>query len=205
MNPVNKQGYSDSGQINPYKIKNGGTKNFYAGNIVRVSNGYLKPLEANTQTGVGVFQQAQWISPTTGQPQWGEYLPSGTSSQGGTLDGGLPASFGITAYVYDDPEQIYAIQAATSIPATAVGSYAQVSGTGGSAYSQRGSEKIVLGSGTSITNATLRVVGVPVFPYNAGFGVSVGNTSDGDNINQWGSGNGWVLVKIAKSTFGGQI
>jgi len=180
LTPVNKIGGPDPGQINMYKVKNGGTRNLFTGALARTSAGYVKDVTLNTQTPLGVFNGFMFSSPITGQPTWSEYVPSGTSSNGVPLDGGQSGSFGIIAYVLDDPNQEYIIQANASIPASAQGAFAQVSVTGGSSFSGRSNARLdYSAAGTSAPNAMFKITGCPVFPYNVGFGVSAGDTSDG--------------------------
>lgn len=203
FNRVNKVGGPDTGQINVYKAKNSLTRNLYTGAAVRVSAGYVKDVTVNTATVLGVMDGAQWIDPVTGRPVWSLYVPSGTSSGNGNLDSGLPATFGIAVYVCDDPGQEYVIQANASVPASALGAFAQVSVTGGSAYSGRSNSRLdYSAAGTSSTNALLRITGCPVFPFNAGYGVSVGQTSDGPVQNQWDVANTWTQVVFNRTVIG---
>lgn len=201
LQPVNKIGVADGGQVNAYKAKNGLTRNLYAGAPVRVSGGYVKDVTANTQTPLGVFQQGAYID-SNGVPKWSQAILSGTSSNGGSIDG-IPTSFGIPVWVYDDPNQEYVIQANASVPASGLGAYAQVSVTGGSSFTGRSNARLdYSAAGTSLTNAMFRIVGCPNFPNNVGYGVSAGNTPDGSPINQWDVANTYVQVVFAKQLLG---
>jgi len=201
LNAVSKIGVADAGQINLYKVKNGGTRNLYTGALARTSGGFVKDVTTNTQTPLGVFNGFAWVDPVTGRPVWSEYVPSGTSSGNGFVD--QPNSFGITAYVIDDPNQEYVIQANASIPATAAGAFAQVSVTGGSSYSGRSNARLdYSAAGTSATNAQFKIVGCPYFVNYPGYNVSVGQTSDGAVANQWDVANTWVQVVLARPQLG---
>ena len=203
FNSVNKIGGPDGGQMNAYRAKNGGTLNLYTGGAARVSAGYVKTVTTNTATVLGVFNGFMWNDPLTQRPVWSEYLPSGTPSGNGKLDNGLEGSFGPVAYVLDDPNQEYVIQANASVPSSAQGALAQVSVTGGSSFSGRSNARLdYSAAGTSSTNALLRITGCPVFPYNAGYGVSVGETSQGPVQNQWDAANTWVQVVFNRTLLG---
>lgn len=206
MNAVSRQAGYDSGNVNAYSIKSGGTQNLYSGQIVRVSSGYLKALSTNTQTPVGVFSQALYNDPVTGRPTWAAYIPSGTSSGGEAPLDGVPINSdnpGLVGYVYDDPNAVFVIQANTTVTRSQDGAFAQVSlNTTGSSFSKRANTQLdISAAGTSLTNAVLKVVGCPNFPYTVDYGVSVGQTSDGALINQWGVKNTYVAVTFARHRF----
>ena len=202
LNPVNKIGVADGGQLNVYRVKNGtNSQAFYAGMPVRVStNGFLQ-VATNTADVLGATVAFGWINPTTERPERTEYLPAGSSTAGGSIDGiNLTVLNGIAAYVIDDPNQKYVIQANTSIPVTAIGQLAQVSGaTGGSSFTKRSTARLdYSAAGTSVTNAMFRITGVPRFEYQVGYGVSAGQTSEGPLTNDWDVANTFVEVVLVK-------
>lgn len=198
LTPVNKIGGPDMGQINPYAIKNGKATAFYSGMLVRVSNGTLDA-GTNTDNNLGVLQSVAYIAASDGRPTRTQYLPSGTSSEGGTIDGWDTVN-GILAYVYDDPAQEYVIQANTSVFVSAIGRLAQVTAaTAGSSYTKRSTARLdISAAGTSAANAAFRIVGCPNFPYNVGYGVSAGQTSEGPLVNTWGINNPFLQVVLVK-------
>lgn len=203
LNPVNKIGVADPGQLNVYRIKNNSSQAKYAGMPVRLSAGFVK-VATNTQDVLGVTQAFGYINPTTLRPERVEYIPAGTSTDNGSIDGiNLTTLQGMVAYVIDDPNQKYVIQANTSIPNTAAGAFAQVSGaTTGSSFTKRSTCRLdYSAAGTSSTNAMFRITGVPRFEYQVGYGVSAGQTSDGPLANDWDVPNTFVEVVFAKSLY----
>jgi len=203
LTPVSRVGAADSGQINNYRIANGTGVPFYSGQLVAVStDGTLCP-GTNLNNPVGVFAGAKWIDPVTKRITRSLYVPAGTSSEGGLIDGLNTVKWdGIIAQVYDDPMQSFVVAALASVLPTAQGAYAQVgNNTTGSSYSQRSDAAVSLGTGTSITNAAFRITGVVTYDNEVGAGVSAGQTSDGDLSNTWQSPLTRIQVIIAKHLY----
>jgi len=204
LTPVNYLGAADTGQINPYRIKNGVAKNFYAGQPVRVSsNGFLDTV-VNTSTPVGVIAEVLWIDGTTKRITRSLYFPSGTSTEGGFVDGLNTQTWGgVIAKVYDNPNQVYAVKADLSVAASFIGQYAQVTNaTTGSSYSGRSNtEADVAAAGTSATNALLQIVGIPTYEVQVGAGVSAAPTPDGAFQNTWDVPQTEILVVFARHLY----
>lgn len=203
LTPVSRVGAADSGQINNYRIANGTGVPFYAGQLVAVStDGTLCP-GTNLNNPVGVLAGAKWIDPVTKRITRSLYVPAGTSSEGGLIDGLNTVKWdGIIAQVYDDPMQSFVVAALASVLPTAQGAYAQIgNNTTGSSYSQRSDAAVSLGTGTSITNAAFRITGVVTYDNEVGAGVSAGQTSDGDLSNTWQSPLTRIQVIIAKHLY----
>lgn len=203
LNPVSRLGASDSGQINNYRIANGTGVPFYAGQLVALStDGTLAPA-TNTTAPVGVFAGAKWIDGTSKRVVRSLFVPAGTSTEGGLVDGLNTVKWdGIIAQVYDDPMQNFVIAALASVLPTAQGAYAQVGdNTTGSSYSGRANTALSLGTGTSVTNAAFRIVGVVTYDNEVGAGVSAGETAQGELTNTWQSALTKVQVIIAKHLY----
>lgn len=203
LTPVSRVGAADSGQINYYRIANGTGVAFYAGQLVALStDGTLAPA-TNTTAPVGVFAGALWIDGTSKRPVRSLYVPAGTSTEGGIIDGLNTVKWdGVIAQVYDDPQQNFVVAALASVLPTAQGSYAQVgNNTTGSSYSGRSNAALSLGTGTSVTNAAFRIVGVVTYDNQVGAGVSAAPDEDGDLSNTWQSALTKVQVIIAKHLY----
>jgi len=114
LTPVNRLGAADSGQVNRYRVKNNTPVAYYTGQVVRVSNGFLQPA-TNTSQPVGVFAGGMWIDPVTKRPTRSLFIPAGTSTEGGLIDGlNTVAWGGNIALVYDDPKQQFVVAALAS-------------------------------------------------------------------------------------------
>lgn len=203
LTPVSRVGAADSGQINYYRIANGTGVPFYAGQLVALStDGTLAPA-TNLTAPVGVFAGALWIDGTSKRPVRSLYVPAGTSTEGGVIDGLNTVKWdGVIAQVYDDPQQNFVIAALASVLPTAQGAYAQVgNNTTGSSYSGRSNAALSLGTGTSVTNAAFRVVGVVTYDNMVGAGVSAAPDEAGDLSNTWQSALTKVQVIIAKHLY----
>jgi len=205
LTPISRNGAADSGQVNYYRIKNGGTTTFYAGAPVRVSANGVLQLASNTTNPVGVFAGGMWIDPTSKRITRSLYVPSGTSTRTGSIDGlytGTPGWGGVIAQVYDDPAQLFCIPALTSIPASSFGAFA-VAGdiASGSSYSQRSNVALSLATGTSLANAMFRIIGVATYDNEVGAMVSAAPTPSGDLTNTWGVETTRVNVIFAKHAY----
>ena len=74
---------------------------------------------------LGVFAGCEYVD-STGKPTVSTFWPASTAVLAGTVP---------TAWVYDDPEQIYEVQSDGSIAQTAIGDQADVSNVGNNANS----------------------------------------------------------------------
>jgi hypothetical protein len=203
LTPVSRLGAADSGQVNRYRVKNNTPVSFFTGQVVRVSNGFLQPA-LNTSNPVGVFAGGMWIDPTSKRPVRSLFIPSGTSTEGGLIDGLNTSTWGGNiALVYDDPKQQYVVAALASIFPTAIGAFAQLGdNTTGSSYSGRANTAVSLGTGTSLTNAAFIITGIPTYDNQVGSaGVSAGQTSSGANQNTWEAATTRVQVILAKHLY----
>lgn len=203
LTPVSRLGAADSGQVNRYRVKNNTPVPFYTGQVVRVSNGFLQPA-TNTSNPVGVFAGGMWIDGTSKRPVRSLFIPSGTSTEGGLIDGLNTSTWGGNiALVYDDPKQQFVVAALASVPATNIGAFAQVGDNlTGSSYSGRSNASVSLGTGTSLTNAAFIITGIPTYDNQVGAGgVSVAPTPQGANQNTWDVATTRVQVILAKHLY----
>lgn len=203
LTPVSRLGAADSGQVNRYRVKNNTPVAFYTGQLVRVSNGFLQPA-TNTTAPVGVFGGGMWIDGVSKRPVRSLFIPAGTSTEGGVIDGLNTSTWGGNiALVYDDPKQNFVVKALASIPASNIGAFAQIGDNlTGSSYSGRSNAAVSLGVGTSLTNAAFIITGIPTYDNQVGSGgVSVAPTPDGANQNTWDVATTRVQVILAKHLY----
>lgn len=124
---------------------------------------------------LGVFAGCEYVD-TTGKPTWSNYWPAGQTVLAGTVP---------LAWVYDNPDIVYEVQADGSIAATAVGDQADVSNvTAGSAST---------GLSAATLSASLAGAGVQAQWRIVGFSQAVDNTP-GDAFTV-------VQVQLARSQF----
>lgn len=204
MTPVSRLGAADSGQVNRYRIKNNNATAFYSGQPVRVSANGVLQVATNTTNPVGVLGGVSWIDGVSKRITRSLFVPANTSTEGGFIDGLNTVSWnGMIAMVYDDPMQNFVIRADLSVPASSLGQLAQVTNaTTGSSFSGRSDAELdIAAAGTSDANAMFKIVGVPTFVNQVGYGVSAGSTSQGALENTWDSARTFVQVIFAKHAY----
>jgi hypothetical protein len=133
-----------------YVIENDNADPIFQGDLVTVYDGYLVQFDPDAHTAaVGVFNGCNYIDPTTGKPTWKNYYP-------GNID---PSQGKIQAEVLDDPNQLFTIQAASSVTQEHVGFNADVSvGTGNTVTGVSGMELDGTPAKTAALN--LKIVGL---------------------------------------------
>lgn len=143
--PVQKHGSRpNNGGLRLMKIASGYSTAIYYGDLVKLVVGGTIEKEAGTTTAkpVGVFLGVQWTDPTYG-PTFRQYYP-----------GSVTAS-DIYAFVCDDPDALFQIQADDSLDQNAVGTNAALVQTAGSTTT--GDSKVALDASTIAGTATLPV------------------------------------------------
>jgi len=105
---VNNLGYST------FKIANSYAVNIFKDDAVVLNTspgdanfGTVQALVTSTNVPLGTFMGCKYVDPATKTPVWSNYFPSGTSSADGTIE----------AYVADDPNQVFVIQADATVTA----------------------------------------------------------------------------------------
>lgn len=88
-----------------YRIGNAQSGNIFYGDMVKLDGGVIKAIATTTDYAVGVFQGCEYIDPTTKQPVFSNYFPSGVSSAVGQPK----------AFVVDDPAATYIVQADAAV------------------------------------------------------------------------------------------
>jgi hypothetical protein len=157
-----------------YVIENDSADPIFQGDLVTVFDGYLVQFDPAVHTAaVGVFNGCNYVDPTTGKPTWKNYYP-------GNVD---PSQGQIQADVLDDPNQLFTIQAASSVTQAHVGFNADVSvGSGNTTTGVSGME--LAGTPAKTAALNLKIVGL----YNA-------------EGNSFGT-NAVVVVKINEHLYG---
>ena len=130
-----------------YVIASGYTSAIYAGDIVEmgagtdesgaaIAAGYIGQAAATSSTrNVGIFNGCFYDDPTTRKPTFNNYWP-------GDIDVTNPAA-GATAFVYDDPADLFEVQTSGTINQTYVGRSLDMAYTAGAAVTNgRSKEEI---------------------------------------------------------------
>jgi len=121
---------ANSTGFNEYPIANARSGSIYQGDLVKVTAGTICPIAAITDFAVGVFMGCRYVDPTSKQPIWSKYYPSGVSSDDSN----------VYAFVDDDSRSTFIIQADASVTAMAMNSfnYNVTLGTGSDETGQSG-------------------------------------------------------------------
>ena len=145
MRPVR---HLSGGQIraNEYKIASGTSSNIFTGDCVKLlSTGYIDVAAAGNRL-LGVFAGAQYTA-SDGEVKFVRYFPTGTATQG---------SGDVTAYIYDDPNIVYAVQSAGSADFADIGNLADI--VVGSGDTTTGQSKVEVSGTTGTGTANLRIL-----------------------------------------------
>jgi hypothetical protein len=154
--PVGELGSNiNNGGTSKYKIASGESDVIYKGDVVQLETSGCITVSGNTTTAnIGVFNGCYYIDPTTKKPTWSNYYPGSIT----------PGSGDIEAFVYDDPNQLFEVQANGTIAQTAVGDNCdQVYAAGSTVNGQSKSELGSVAGGT----AQFRVVRISEDPDNS--------------------------------------
>lgn len=145
---------------NRYRIANGFATAIFTGDPVALNTaGNIVPVTAAASIAIGVFAGCQYVDSTWKQPRWSSYFPAATSSYGEGY---------VTAFVIDDPDRTFAVQANASVSAGDVGYYFNVTtGSGGSTLFGTSSYGLDAGSRTNLAPKTLQVIDFVDQPDNA--------------------------------------
>ena len=114
LRPVGELGSDiQNGGTSKYLITSGEADIIMKGDLVKLeASGYITlSTDSDAVQAIGVFNGCFYIAPTTKKPTWSNYYPGSIT----------PASGEIEAFVYDDPNKLYEIQADGIIAQTSVG------------------------------------------------------------------------------------
>jgi hypothetical protein len=176
-----------SGGFNEFPMVNSEGDNIFAGDFMMwEDNGFVARLGGSTGISptttsdltvtIGVAGGFRWVD-STGSPKWGNHYPGGTNTE-------------VFAFVYDNPQQLFVIQAdgvtATTVQAD-VGQNAPIINFASAAgNTSTGLSGVQLESSAAAVTATLalRIVGI---------------VQDGTNENRSGTETSNVIVKIQQN------
>ena len=114
LRPVGELGSNiQNGGTSKYLIVDGESDIIMKGDLVKLeASGYITlSTDSDAVAAIGVFNGCFYVAPTTKKPTWSNYYPGSIT----------PASGNIEAFVYDDPNKLYEIQADGVIAQTSVG------------------------------------------------------------------------------------
>jgi len=138
------------GAQNRYTIASGHTTAIFQGDmVIPLTSGNIDRHTAGNATAiVGVFNGCFYTDPTTQKPTYRNYYP-----------GGIAAS-DITAFVVDDPDAVFLVDADAAF--TRAGLFANYSVTNTTGVTQTGLSKVQLAVSTADTNATFAVQAIDI-------------------------------------------
>ena len=162
-----------------YVIASGYTSAIYAGDIVAmgaatdesgaaISAGYVGQAAATSETrNLGIFNGCFYEDPTTSKPTFKNYWPGDVAV--------TTPSAGATAFVYDNPDDLFEVQTSGRLVQSCVGRSVDMAYTAGSTINGRSKEEI----GATSYNGTgqLALVRVSEDPSNSDLATGVNNAN----------------------------
>jgi hypothetical protein len=139
-------------QANKYNISpsSGYGTSIYQGDIVIFSGGYIETAAASSANIVGVFSHTYYVA-TDGTPTFKNYYPASTTALG---------SGAIEVYIYDDPNQLFLVQADGASAVTCIGRNADTDGIGGSTTTGVATRELDSSTINTTLALQLKIVGV---------------------------------------------
>jgi hypothetical protein len=124
LNPYKGNSAGSSVQIiNKYNINTSGYgTSIYQGDLTIFASGFINSAGVSSPNIVGAFSHCYYVA-TDGTPTFKNYYPASTTALG---------SGAIEAYIYDDPNQLFVVQADGASAQTCIGRNADTEGIGGS-------------------------------------------------------------------------
>ena len=159
--PVKKlgDGYETAG-FSTYKVNSGYASNIFNGQAVQLdTNGQVVIAIDGTSSSAKILGIAAGVSYTdsTGKPTWKNYWPASTATQG-AVDADIK--------VYDDPNQLFIVQADGAADQTSVGANAPMVGNANGNTTNGMSSMELDFSGLGAADEQLRVIGIVNEPDN---------------------------------------
>ena len=138
-------------QANKYNIVTTGYgTSIFQGDLCIFASGFINRAAASSANLVGVFSHCYYVA-TDGTPTFKNYYPASTTALG---------SGDIECYVYDDPNQLYVVQADGSSGQAAIGRNADTDGIGGSTTTGVSTRELDSSTLANTQGLQLKVVGV---------------------------------------------
>ena len=144
-----------------YVIQSGTTGAIYAGDVMTAGNGttisegggviaygYVGSSETDAVRNVGIFNGCFYDDPTTSKPTFKNYWPG---------DVGATA----TAFVYDNPDDLFEVQATGTIAVTNICQPMNFAYTEGSTINGRSKEELGITTATTLQTRIVRISGDP--------------------------------------------
>ena len=161
-----------------YTIQANYATSLYQGTAVNQTGGYIITAQAAiTNTCIGVLNGVFYNAATTQKPTWQNYYSQVTPAN----------SENITAFVIDNPHQLYVGCIDTAIPIANMGKTFGMSTTTGSTTSGQSTNKMLL-AGAHATNNTWRSVRIAEDPENEDITVANCSVVFVQNLNQYNNG-----------------
>jgi len=138
-------------QANKYNINPSSyDTSIFQGDITIFNGGYIERAAASSANIVGVFSHCYYVA-SDGTPTFKNYYPADTSALG---------SGAIEAYIYDDPNQLFLVQADGASAVTCIGRNADTDGIGGSTTTGVATRELDSTSINTTLALQLKIVGV---------------------------------------------
>ena len=138
-------------QANKYNINTSGyDTSIYQGDICIFNGGYIETAAASSANIVGVFSHCYYVA-SDGTPTFKNYSPADTTALG---------SGAIEAYIYDDPNQLFLVQADGASAVTCIGRNADTDGIGGSTTTGVATRELDSSTINTTLALQLKIVGV---------------------------------------------
>ena len=152
LNPYKGNSAGSSVQIvNKYNISTAGYgTSIYQGDICIFNGGYIETAAASSANIVGVFSHCYYVA-SDGTPTFKNYYPASTTALG---------SGAIEVYIYDDPNQLFLVQADGASAVTCIGRNADTDGIGGSTTTGVATRELDSSTINTTLALQLKIVGV---------------------------------------------
>ena len=160
-----------------YVIITGQTGAIYAGDVVTagdgttkyegggvIAYGYIGSSETGSSRNVGICNGCFYDDPTTSKPTFKNYWPGDVTT--------TSPSAGPTAFVYDDPDDLFEVQANGTLVRATIGRAVDMGYTAGSTINGRSKEEIDTTAGADLA---LRVIRISEDPSNTDIGSANAN------------------------------
>ena len=133
-----------------------GTTKYEGGGTI--AQGYVGSSETDAVRNVGIFNGCFYVDPTTRKPTFNNYWPGGVATTS-------PAA-GATAFVYDDPADLFEVQTSGTINQTYVGRSIDMAYTAGTAVTN-GRSKEEIGATSYAGTGQMALIRVSEDPSNS--------------------------------------
>lgn len=155
LKPVRTLGGTSNFTANEYDIANNEASAIYQGSpVITTAAGGIDIAAASSTNIVGVFAGCSYTDPVSGDQIFSNYYP------------GSIAADDIKAQVYDDPNIVFEIQCAGTLPANGVNANADTS-TPGNGSTTTGVSQAELSATVGTATAQLRIIGISKDPDNS--------------------------------------